>query len=38
MAAPPGTYDLYIDVAGENRLELLAERIEVKAGTVTELE
>jgi hypothetical protein len=38
MAAPPGTYDLYIDVADENRLELLAERIEVKAGTVTELE
>jgi VWFA-related protein len=38
MAAPPGTYDLYIDVADENRLELVAERIEVKAGKVTEVE
>jgi VWFA-related protein len=38
MAAPPGTYDLYIDVADENRLELIAERIEVKPGKVTEVE
>ncbi len=38
MAAPPGTYDLYIDVADENRLELIAERIEVKASKVTEVE
>jgi len=38
MAAPPGTYDLYIDVADEKRRELVAEKLEVKAGTVTEVE
>jgi VWFA-related protein len=38
MIVPPGTYDLYIDVADEKRRELVAEKVEVKAGTVTELE
>jgi len=38
MAAPPGTYDLYIDVADENRKELVAEQLKVKAGAVTEVE
>ena len=38
MAAPPGTYDLYIDVADEKRRELVAEKLEVKAGTITEIE
>ena len=38
MAAPLGTYDVYIDVADEKRLELVAEKLEVKAGTVTEVE
>jgi VWFA-related protein len=38
MPAPPGTYDLYIEVADEDRLELIAEKIEVKAGQVTEVE
>jgi hypothetical protein len=38
MAAPPGTYDVYIDVADEKRLELVAEKLEVKAGTVTEVD
>jgi len=38
MAAPPGTYDVYIDVADEKRRELVAEKLEVKAGTVTEME
>lgn len=38
MAAPAGTYDLYIDVADEKRRELVAEKLEVKAGTVTEVE
>jgi len=38
MPVPPGMYDLYIDVAGENRLELVVEKLEVKAGKVTEVE
>jgi hypothetical protein len=38
MAAPPGTYDLYIDVADGNRKELVAEQLKVKAGAVTEVE
>jgi molybdopterin biosynthesis enzyme len=38
MPASPGTYDLYIDVADENRLELVAEKVEVKPGRVTEVE
>jgi hypothetical protein len=38
MAAPPGTYDIYIDVADEKRRELVAEKLEVKAGRVTEVE
>lgn len=38
MPAPPGTYDLYIDVAEEDRLEVVAEKLEVKAGKVTEVD
>jgi hypothetical protein len=38
MPASPGTYDLYLDNAGEDRLELVAEKLEVKAGRVTEVE
>ncbi|HEV8718961.1 MAG TPA: VWA domain-containing protein [Candidatus Binatia bacterium] len=38
MPVPPGTYDLYIDVADEERLELVAEKLEVKAGRVTEVD
>jgi len=38
MVVPPGAYDLYVDVAGEKRLELIAQKIEVEAGKVTEVE
>jgi hypothetical protein len=38
MAAPPGTYDLYVDIAAEDRLELVAEKVEVSVGKVTEVE
>ena len=38
MPVPAGTYDVYIDAADENRLELVAEKLEVKAGKVTEVE
>jgi len=38
MPVPPGTYDLYVDVASENRLELVVEKFDVKAGAVTEIE
>ena len=38
IPVPPGTYDLYVDVAGENRLELVVEKFDVKAGATTEIE
>lgn len=38
MPAPPGTYDLYINVADDKGLELVAGKLEVKAGKVTEVE
>ncbi len=38
MPAPLGAYDLYIDLADEDRLELVAEKVEVKPGRVTEVE
>lgn len=38
MPVPAGTYDLYIDVADENRLELVSAQLAVKAGKVIEVE
>lgn len=38
MPVPPGTYDLYIDAADENRLELVSAQLAVKAGKVLEVE
>jgi len=38
MPVPPGTYDLYIDAADANRLELVSEKLAVQAGKVIEVE